>query len=450
MNYSSLITGQRVAENMEEACVDGVMAGNDMAMTTYEFYEHTVKAVKDGKIPESVINDSVRRILRVKSRLGLLDGMRIKPPKNVIGCAEHQKFNYKTAVESAVLLKNNGALPLANVQRIAVIGPNADDVRAQYGDWTYFSHPNAKDDATAKDDVYTILKGIKEVFGEKNVSYAMGCTIDGSDDEDILVQNALSVAERADTVILVLGDNLNWNGENKDICNYVLRGRQLELAREISELGKRIICVLVNGKPLVLSELENYCDGIIETFNGGDMCGLAVANLIKGKENFSGKLPISFPNQLGSTPNYYSQYDYWHGKKYKDIDIVCKYPFGFGLSYSKFTYSEISADKMNVGKDGCIKLTVTVDNESDIDGTETVQLYFRDKVCKMLTPVRQLIDYKKIFIPAHGNVVAEFAVAAGKLGYYEENCKYTVDAGEFEFYVSGDGKNFKMITVTVI
>lgn len=450
MNYSSLITGQRVAENMEEACVDGVMAGNDMAMTTYEFYEHTVKAVKDGKIPESVINDSVRRILRVKSRLGLLDGMRIKPPKNVIGCAEHQKFNYKTAVESAVLLKNNGALPLANVQRIAVIGPNADDVRAQYGDWTYFSHPNAKDDATAKDDVYTILKGIKEVFGEKNVSYAMGCTIDGSDDEDILVQNALSVAERADTVILVLGDNLNWNGENKDICNYVLRGRQLELAREISELGKRIICVLVNGKPLVLSELENYCDGIIETFNGGDMCGLAVANLIKGKENFSGKLPISFPNQLGSTPNYYSQYDYWHGKKYKDIDIVCKYPFGFGLSYSKFTYSEISADKMNVGKDGCIKLTVTVDNESDIDGTETVQLYFRDKVCKMLTPVRQLIDYKKIFIPAHGNVVAEFAVAAGKLGYYEENCKYTVDAGEFEFYVSGDGKSFKMITVTVI
>ena len=448
-NFGSLVTGQRVAEDIDEACVDGVLAGNDMAMTTYEFYESVIKAVKEGKISENIIDESVRRILRVKSWLGLLDGTRKKPDKSVIGCAEHKKVNYKSTVESAVLLKNNGVLPLKNVKKLAVIGPNADDVRAQYGDWTYFSHPDAKPEATAKNDVYTVLNGIKETFGEKNITYAMGCTVDGSENDETLFKNALNTAKKADTVVLVLGDNLNWNGENKDICNYILRGRQLELAQKISELGKRIICVLVNGKPLVITELEKYCDAIIETFNGGDMCGLAVANLLKGKENFSGKLPISFPNQLGSTPNYYSQYDYWHGKKYKDIDTDCAFPFGFGLSYSKFTYSELSAEKTRVGKNEYIKLSVTVKNESETDGKETVQLYFRDKVCKMLTPVRQLIDYKKVAVPAQKNINVTFEITMDKLGYYDENCKYTVDAGEFEFFVSGDGKNFKTITVTV-
>ena len=448
-NFGSLVTGQRVAEDIDEACVDGVLAGNDMAMTTYEFYESVIKAVKEGKISENIIDESVRRILRVKSWLGLLDGTRKKPDKSVIGCAEHKKVNYKSTVESAVLLKNNGVLPLKNVKKLAVIGPNADDVRAQYGDWTYFSHPDAKPEATAKNDVYTVLNGIKETFGEKNITYAMGCTVDGSENDETLFKNALNTAKKADTVVLVLGDNLNWNGENKDICNFILRGRQLELAQKISELGKRIICVLVNGKPLVITELEKYCDAIIETFNGGDMCGLAVANLLKGKENFSGKLPISFPNQLGSTPNYYSQYDYWHGKKYKDIDTDCAFPFGFGLSYSKFTYSELSAEKTRVGKNEYIKLSVTVKNESETDGKETVQLYFRDKVCKMLTPVRQLIDYKKVAVPAQKNINVTFEITMDKLGYYDENCKYTVDAGEFEFFVSGDGKNFKTITVTV-
>ncbi len=447
-NFKSLVTRQYVAENMEEACIDGVLAGNDMAMMSHEFYEHTLNAVKSGKIPESVIDESVKRILSVKDRLGLLDGTRTRPSKSVIGCEKHRKLNYKTAVESAVLLKNEGVLPLKTAKRIAVIGENATNVRAQYGDWTYFSHPDYKIDATAKEDTYTVLKGIKEVYSKAEIIYSQGYSVNGGEDENMFMQ-AVNTAEKSDIVIAVLGDNLSWNGEGRDIINPVLRGRQLELVKAIKATGKKIICVLVNGKPLVISELEKYCDAVIETFNGGDMCGLAVAELIKGTQNFSGKLPISFPYEVGSHPNYYNQYDHWHDGKYKDGHKGSEYPFGFGLSYSKFVYSDIKLNKSEIGKDDTVKVTVSVKNESDTGGKETVQLYFRDKVCKMLTPVRQLIDYKKVFIPAGKTVEVEFDLQVDRLGYYDENCQYRVEAGEFALFISGNGKEFKEITFSV-
>lgn len=448
-NYKSLVTRQYAAEDMEEACVDGVLAGNDVAMMSHEFYENTLKAVRSGKIPESVIDASVKRILRVKERLGLLDGTRVRPPKSVIGCEEHKKLNYQVAVESCVLLKNDGILPLRDVKKIAVIGENATNVRAQYGDWTYFSHPDYKPYATAKEQTYTVLKGIKETFINSEIIYSQGYAVNGGEGENVF-KEALSAAEKCDTVIAVLGDNLSWNGEGRDIINPVLRGRQLELVKAIKATGKKIICVLVNGKPLVLTELEKYCDAIIETFNGGDMCGLAVAKLIRGEENFSGKLPISFPYEVGSHPNYYNQYDHWHDGKYKDGHKGSDYPFGFGLSYSKFVYSDIKISKTEFGKDDTVKLTVSVKNESDTDGYETVQLYFRDKVCKMLTPIRQLIDYKKVFITAGKEFEVEFNLPIKNLGYYNESCKYCVDAGEFVLFVSGDGKNFKETSIFVI
>ena len=285
-NYKSLVEYLHAAENMEEACVDGVTAGNDMAMFTHDFYENTLKAVNSGKIPESIINESIRRILRVKARLGMLDGTRKRPSKSVIGCEEHKKLNLKAAVNSAVLLKNEGVLPLKAAEKIAVIGENAVNVRAQYGDWTYFSHPDPKPEATEKAETYTLLKGVREVYPSAEIVWSQGYVISGEETADMFEQ-AVKCAENADTVIAVLGDNLDWNGEGRDIVNPVLRGRQIELVKAIKATGKKIICVLVNGKPLVISELEKYCDAIIETFNGGDMCGLAVCKMIKGEENFS-------------------------------------------------------------------------------------------------------------------------------------------------------------------
>lgn len=448
-NFRSLVNGQKSFESMDEACVEGVKAGNDMSMNSYEFYAALVNAVKEGRIEESVIDDAVRRILRVKARLGLLDEEKpARPSREVIGCAEHQKFNYKVATESAVLLKNDGILPLKSVKRIAVIGPNADDVRAQYGDWTYFSHPDAKPWETGKDGVYTVLKGIKEVYSESEILYAKGCTVSGNESEEEsekLMSEAIEAAGKADAVVVVLGDDLALNGEAKDRANLELSGRQNELIRRVKERNIPVICVLVNGKPLVLNEVEKYADAIIETFNGGDMCGLAIANLMKGNENFSGKLPISFPSDSAATPCYYNQYDYWHGEKYVDVSSVSPYPFGFGLSYSKFVYGDLKGKIEN----GNVKLRLTVKNESNTNGEEVVQLYFKDKICKILTPVRTLLDFKRVYVPANASAVVEFEIPVQSLGYYNQNCEYTVDAGEFEFYVSGDGKNFVKTSLKV-
>lgn len=453
-NYRSLVYGQRVCETMHEACRDGILAGNDMCMFTSEFFDAAIEAVNNGEIPMSAIDDSVRRILRMKARLGLLDGMpeRKLPPRSVIGCAEHAAVNYEIAKESAVLLKNDGVLPLGNVKRIAVIGPNADDVGAQYGDWTYYSHPNPNPQATPKDGVYTVLKGVQKVYADAKVTYAEGCVIADGDSgkaSDALMEAAVRAAKNADAAIVVIGDRLAFNGEGRDVAQPVLRGRQIELLKRVKAVNPKVVAVLVNGKPLVLSEAERYCDAIVETFNGGDMCGLAVARLVKGEENFGGRLPISFPAAVGSGPDYYAQYDYWHGGKYADVPNKSPYPFGFGLSYSKFEYSAPAMSKTKAKRGDTVRLSVDVKNVGAVGGKETVQLYFRDRVCKMLTPVRKLLDFKKVYIGAGESARVDFDIAVDDLGYYDEDCVYTVDAGAFDFYVSGDGINFVNAELTV-
>lgn len=453
-NYRSLVYGQRVCETMHEACRDGILAGNDMCMFTSEFFDAAIEAVNNGEIPMSAIDDSVRRILRMKARLGLLDGMpeRKLPPRSVIGCAEHAAVNYEIAKESAVLLKNDGVLPLGNVKRIAVIGPNADDVGAQYGDWTYYSHPNPNPQATPKDGVYTVLKGVQKVYADAKVTYAEGCVIADGDSgkaSDALMEAAVRAAKNADAAIVVIGDRLAFNGEGRDVAQPVLRGRQIELLKRVKAVNPKVVAVLVNGKPLVLTEAERYCDAIVETFNGGDMCGLAVARLVKGEENFGGRLPISFPAAVGSGPDYYAQYDYWHGGKYADVPSKSPYPFGFGLSYSKFEYSAPAMSKTKAKRGDTVRLSVDVKNVGAVGGKETVQLYFRDRVCKMLTPVRKLLDFKKAYIGAGESARVDFDIAVDDLGYYDEDCVYTVDAGAFDFYVSGDGINFVNAELTV-
>lgn len=453
-NFRSTVNGQKLFESMDDACVAGVVAGNDMSMNSNEFYAALVNAAKEGRISVDVLDNAVRRILAVKDRLGLLDGQMKTPlSRDIIGCDEHQAFNYEVSVKSAVLLKNEGALPLTSAKKIAVLGPNADDIRAQYGDWTYFSHPNPKPEESAKDEAYSVIKGMREVYSDCEILYAKGCSIEGGEDaatSEAWMNEALSVAAEADACVIAIGDNLNQNGETRDRANLVLGGRQIELVRRVKELGKTIIVVLVNGKPLEICEVAKYADAMIEIFNSGDRGGLAVANLIRGKENFTGKLPISFPYSSAALPCYYNQYDYWHHtQKYVDVPKGSPYPFGFGLSYSKYAYGNLLLDKTTLKRGDVAELSLDITNESDVDGVETVQLYFKDKICNILTPIRTLIDFKRVSIPAGESRKVTFTVDTEKLGYYNRDCEYCVDAGEFALYVSGDGKSFKEITLRV-
>lgn len=452
-NFRMLINGQKAFESIDEACVAGVVAGNDMSMNSHEFYSALINAVKEGRIAQEVIDNAVRRILTVKEKLGLLQENTNAPiSRSVIGCEEHHSFNYEVALQSVVLLKNNGVLPLKGVQKMAVLGENADEMRAQYGDWTYFSHPGAKPWERAKESSYTLLKGIKEVYPESKVVYAKGCSVLGDEDEEKSeqwMQEALSVAKETDVCVIAVGDVLAQNGEGKDRCDLRLSGRQNELVRRVKELGKQVVVVLINGKPLILDEIEKYADAIVETFNSGDEGGLAVAKLMKGDENFSGKLPISFPTHSGALPCYYNQYDYWHGGKYVDASANSPYPFGFGLSYAEYQYGEPTLSKSTLKRGEKTELCIEITNVSERDGLETVQLYFKDKVCKILTPVRTLLDFKKVSISAGETCKVTFTVDTGKLGYYDRDCRYCVDDGDFSLYISGDGKHFKEILLSV-
>ncbi len=445
-NFSSLYQGQRAAENMEEACAAGLSAGNDMCMVSIPFYEATVRAVQSGLLPESVLNQAVLRVLSVKERLGLLDGSRVRPDRSEIGCRAHAEVNYRLTVESSVLLKNDGILPLRGKKKIAVVGANADDVFAQYGDWTYFSHPSPKPDATPKESVYTLLKGVREVYSDCEIIYAKGCSVDGSEGEEeseALLREALQLAKDADVVIVALGDNQAWTGEWKDLAHPILRGRQVELVQKLHETGKPTVAVLVNGKPLVLTEIERCCNAVVESFNGGDFGGLAVARQLKGEEEFSGRLPISFPREVGAGPYYYNQYDYWHGSTYKDCpDGYVLYPFGYGLSYASVRVEALRLSKPTAKRGEKVQLLVDIYNESARAGKPVVQVYMRDKVCRMLTPIRQLIDFKKVDLAGGERQTLVFEIAVDDLGYYDEKCNYRVDDGAFDLSVSLDGVHF--------
>ncbi len=445
-NFQQVYSGQRTSESMADACAEGLLAGNDMCMVSKAFYEATIDAVKKGIVSEAVVDDAVRRVLSVKERLGLLGGEKVRPDKSVIGCKAHQKLNYELTVESVVLLKNDGVLPLTGVKKLAVIGPNADDMRAQYGDWTFFTHPDYKPDAVAKEGSYTLLQGLKEVYGEEGILYAKGCSVEGNEDKatsDKMIKEALKVAKKADAIVLAIGDNRNWNGEWQDVAQPILRGRQIELVKKLASLNKKLVAVLVNGKPLVLTEIAPYCNGIVESFNQGDQGGLALARLMKGEENFSGKLPISFPRAVGTHPDYYNQYDYWHGSKYKDMPKgENEYPFGFGLSYSDTKITNAALSKMEAGRGETLTLAVEVENESERGCKEVVQVYYRDRVCKVLTPVRQLCDFKKIALASKEKKRVEFTIDPQKLGYYNAACEYVVDEGDFDLYISLNGKDF--------
>lgn len=450
-NFRSLYRGQKVAENMDDACIMGIEAGNDMSMNSPEFFDSLCKAAKEGKISMERIDDAVYRILKVKQRLGLLGGDgKAKPGREIIGCDGHQKENYQTAVKSMVLLKNEGILPIKqDVKKIAVIGPNADDYWAQCGDWTYFSHPGLNLNAAAKDAAYSVLKGLKAVFADADVVYAKGCTVRGeetTEESNVMFAEALEAAEKADVVILCIGDDWWQTGEYRDRCDLNLSGRQVELARAVAEVNSNIVTVLVNGKPLIIDPVAEVSKAVVETFNSGEMGGLALASLLAGKENFSGKLPISFPTHSAAGPFYYNQFDYWHGNKYIEGHGVSPYPFGYGLSYSNMELCEPVLAKR---EDGTLSLKVSVKNTSAVSGWEVVQLYYKDEVCKILTPVRSLLDFKRVYVPANEEVVAEFTINTNDLGYYNENCEYCVDPGLFTFHISNNGKEFKSVSYTL-
>ncbi|MBQ8301332.1 MAG: glycoside hydrolase family 3 C-terminal domain-containing protein [Clostridia bacterium] len=445
-NVRSLVNKQFVAKDIKEASKMAVEAGNDMSMNSHEFYDCMLELVRDSKIDMELIDNAVRRILKVKFRLGLFDG-KARPSKDVIACEGHKKINLELARESLVLLKNENVLPLdGDTKTVAVIGPNADDIRAQFGDWTFFSHPTPKENVTPLNECYTILDGMKKVFGEENILYHKGCDIFGKEN---YIEKAVETAKKADVVVCVIGDSLAQYGEYRDRANLDLSGYQEELVKALVGTQKKVIAVLINGKPLCIKYLKENCDAVIEAFNGGDLGGLAVAELIAGKFNPSGKLSISFPQHGAQTPCYYNQYTGWHGGQYVDLEKGNVYDFADGLSYSKFEYSNLRLSKDKVTDNESITVSVDVKNNGTMDGKETVMLFVNDVISSVMTPTKELKGFEKVFIKSGDTKTVSLNLDIKDLALVTPELEYVVEKGEFEIMVGRNTKEYLTAILTV-
>lgn len=394
-NVTSLVDKQFLAENADAAACLAAAAGNDMIMSSPEFFDSALRMVRSGKLSERIIEEAVRNILRIKLQMGLWERAAKSVKKADIGCEAHQGLALEMARRSLCLLKNDGVLPLTErIKSIAVIGANADDIRTQYGDWTYFSHPLPHPEHPPIRPYTTIREGIETLAKTHGIScrYAYGAGPLHSEKDDL--EEALDIAKQADAVIYVVGDEISQVGEGKDRADLALSGRQEELLLRLLALRVPLICVLAASKPLAICSAAAQAQAVIAAFNGGAHGGQAIAELLFGKCNPSGRLPISFPRHSGQLPVYYNQLPGWHGEnnvgKYCDLPATPLYAFGEGLGYSAFGYQNLRMDTET------LTASVEVTNLGERQGLETVQIYFRDLVSSLLTPVKQLIAYEQV------------------------------------------------------
>ncbi len=445
-NNDSLLTKQFIAANHDEAAVLSTVGGNDMMMNSPEYYESTIRMVQEGKLDEALLDDAVRHILTIKFRMGLFDRLYKNTDPACIGCDAHQAAALNAARRSITLLKNNNQLlPLKGTEKIALIGKNADDVRAQYGDWTYFSHPAPDPDRPAIRPYVTLKEGL--MAEGLDVTYTYGCGAVESEKDDL--NAAVAAAEQADVILYAVGDEHCQIGEKKDRAKLELSGRQLELFFRLKALGKPMVCILIASKPLAIPELAEGTDALVVAFNGGAHAGTAITEALLGKFNPSGRLPISFPYHSGQVPVYYNHLLGWHGRsngryvegKYCDLPKEPLFAFGEGLSYTDFAYSDLTFDPTT------FTATVTVTNTGALAGRETVQVYFRDLYSSILTPIKQLIAFRQVELAAGESKTVEIQLKESDFSLVNAKEERVVEAGTFHLMVGHSSKEADLLTV---
>ena len=443
-NTRSLVWNQKVAKDIEEASIMAAQAGNDMIMVTLDFYKAMLSALENKAVDISVIDEAVLHILIIKFQMELFEKPEKTGKADCFSCDEHLAVALEASRKSVTLLRNNGMLPLdSTCKKIAVIGPNADDIRAQYGDWTYFTHPHPDPSRTPVRPYVTVKEGIEAQCKENGVqfSYAKGCSVLTSEDDDL--DAAIAVAQEADAVFYVVGDMIDQFGEYKDRADLSLSGRQTELFYRLQATGKPICTVLVASKPLCLGDVAEKADAVICSFNGGMFGGQAVAETVFGKLNPSGRLPISFPRHSGQLPVYYNQLPGWHGGKYCDLPATPLFAFGEGMSYTTFEFSNLSFCKDSFA------VTLDVENTGKYEGTETIQLYLHDVVSSVMTVEKRLIAFKKVNLAPGEKKAVTITLSREDFALINAECKAVVEPGEFILMAGRSSKAEDLIKITV-
>ncbi|MBF0279819.1 MAG: glycoside hydrolase family 3 C-terminal domain-containing protein [SAR324 cluster bacterium] len=457
-NIGRMHREQKTCSSLNHAAEQGILSGNDMVMTTPGFYDEALQLVKSGKIKEELLDASCLRILTIKFQMGLFDHKRFPQQSDgIIGCITHRNKAYESALQSMVLLKNeNYLLPLSKkIQNIAVIGPNADNLYAQLGDWSF--GPGTQDKRNRKKtkgmhpDSVTILEGIQSRTGpQQKIYYNEGCDL--YDPQKQSIQEAAALALKADVAIVVVGDDLDMIGETRDRADLNLTGAQQELLEAIKSTGTPLLVILINGKPLTIPWIAENADAILEAWNPGSQGGHAVASVLFGDWNPCGKLTISFPRHLGQQPVFYNQLPGWHSDRYIDMTAQPLFPFGFGLSYTTYHYSNLRVSSPELKQEETLIVSVDIENTGDLAGTEIVQLYINDQFSSVTTPVKELKGFQRVLLEPGEKKTARFDLPFEALALVNQKEEWLVEPGGFEIMVGSSSRDEDLLKtiITVI
>ena len=443
-------------------------AGVDMDMVSDAFSGTLKKSVEEGKVSAAAIDAACRRILEAKYKLGLFDDpykyCDVSRPKKQIFTKEHRAVARKTASESFVLLKNEGVLPLSKKGTIAVVGPLADTRSNMPGTWSV---------AAVLDNAPSLVEGLKEVVGNRaevvtakgsnligDAEYEKRATMFGRElhrdnrtDRELL-DEALKVAAKADVIVAALGESSEMSGESSSRTNLEMPDVQRALLQELLKTGKPVVLVLFTGRPLVLTWEEEHVPAILNVWFGGSEAAYAIGDVLFGDVNPSGKLTATFPQNVGQIPLFYNhkntgrplQEGRWFEKfrsNYLDVSNEPLYPFGYGLSYTTFAYSDIHLSSTEMSADGELTATVTVTNTGSRDGAEVVQLYIRDLVGSVTRPVKELKGFEKIFLKAGESRKVSFSITPELLKFYNYDLQFVCEPGDFDVMIGGNSWDVK-------
>jgi beta-glucosidase len=452
LDIERINTLHHTASDMKEASFLSVDAGMDMHMHGPKFTEAIIASVEEGKLSINRINDACRKILTAKFKLGLFENrfVDLEKKEELIFTEEHKATALESARKGIVLLKNNGILPLQKTpskKNIFVTGPNANN-QSILGDW-HAAQPD--------ENVTTIYEGIKTLGETKG--YSVNYFNSGENIrkiKDSKIKEAAKRAKNADFAIVVVGDNsmrYKWKdktaGENMARSSLDLFGKQLDLVKAIEKTGTPVIVVLVNGKPISEPWLQKNIPAIIESWEPGNLGGQAVAEIVFGDVNPSGKLPLTVARSVGQLRMIYNHKPSAYFHKYADEKKTPLYPFGYGLSYTNYKYSKPLISKYNLNKENTILVTTEITNTGEFDGEEIAQLYIRDNVSSVTRPVKELKGYQRVFLKAGETKKIKFTINSESLAFYDINMNYVVEPGTFTV-MTGSSSNDKDLKKTIL
>ena len=444
-----LRTFHYTASDKKEAAKQALEAGIDIELPKIDCYgEPLLQAIKEGFTSKATINEAVSRVLKAKIILGLFEDLYVNPERtpSIFNIPEHRSLALKIACKSIVLLKNeNSLLPLKkDIGSVAIMGPNATSTRNLLGDYSYIAHLSSKTDAVK---IVSILEGIRNKVSKNTmIHYAKGCDISGRSTEGF--DEAIKVAKNSEVVIVVVGgksglSKSDTSGEGRDRANLELPGIQEELIKKIYNTGIPVVVVLVNGRPLSLKWIAKHIPAIVEAWLPGEEGGNAIANVLFGDYTPGGKLPLSFPRKVGQIPINYNR----KPSSYKDYVFTKGEPlfsFGYGLSYTKFEYSNLVITPKKVDLAGNITISFKIKNIGNYEGDEVVQLYIHDVIASLTRPVKELKGFKRITLKVGEQKIITFKLSIDQLAFYDRDIKLIVEPGIFEVMIGSSSRDIRL------